>query len=168
MKIAIISDSHDNLENLNKVFQWLQKNGVKIVIHCGDVGLPETLIKAAENYDGVIHFIVGNMDHKDLFEQEFGDKRFDNLKFYGEVGEIEIENIKIAFCHKPGKAEELAKSNKYDVVFYGHTHTPWIKKVGQVFLVNPGELAGQISQPSFALYDPEESRLDLRLVGELQ
>jgi len=168
MKIAIISDSHDNFENLNKVFQWLQKNEVKLVLHCGDSGLPETWLKIAKDYGGVIHFIIGNMDHKDLFEKEFGSKTFENLKFYGEVGEIEIQGIKMAFCHKPVKAEELVKSKKYQVVFYGHTHKPWIEKVGETFLINPGELAGQMHLPTLAIYNIDEKKLDLKKVYELE
>lgn len=167
MKIAIISDSHDNMLNLVKVFQWFEENGVKIVLHCGDIGYPRTLIRVTENYKGMVHFVLGNMDCKDLFEKEFDNKTFNNLKFYGETGEIEIENIKMAFCHKPDKAEKLAKSGKYDIVFYGHTHTPWIKKIGQVFLINPGELAGQRSQATFALYDIGNKRLDLKLLDKL-
>ena len=43
MKIAIISDTHDNLANLKKAIDWIKKEKIKIVIHCGDIFKPETI-----------------------------------------------------------------------------------------------------------------------------
>lgn len=37
MKIGIISDTHDNLRNLEAALEVLQAEGVTRILHCGDV-----------------------------------------------------------------------------------------------------------------------------------
>ncbi len=40
MKIGIISDTHDRIDNLHKAITLLQVRGVQILIHCGDLCAP--------------------------------------------------------------------------------------------------------------------------------
>jgi uncharacterized protein len=43
MKIAIISDVHDNLRNLNKVLKALKEVNIDLLLHCGDWIMPFTM-----------------------------------------------------------------------------------------------------------------------------
>jgi len=74
---------------------------------------------------------------------------------------------KIAFVHYPDKAEELAKTGKYDLIFYGHDHKPWEKLVGQTKMLNPGTLAGMFSKPTFAIYDTATDKAQLILLEKI-
>jgi len=38
-------------------------------------------------------------------------------------------------------ADALADSGHYDLVVYGHTHSPDIRKVKNTLIVNPGEVS---------------------------
>ena len=154
MRIAVISDSHDNLPNLKKALDFIKKEKIKIIIHCGDISTPETLEEIAKNFKGKIHYVFGNAD-KGKFEE---DKK--------EFGEIKIAGKKIAFCHFPEKAEELAKTG-YDIVFYGHTHKPWEEVIGKTRLVNPGNLTGLWYKGTFAVYDPKTNKLELKILERL-
>ena len=40
MKIGIISDSHDDVNNVNRAIGIFEQNNVKIVIHAGDIISP--------------------------------------------------------------------------------------------------------------------------------
>jgi len=81
---------------------------------------------------------------------------------------------KVAVTHLPNVAKELAQSGKYDLVFYGHTHKPWQEKflvssglTRNCWLVNPGELAGQLYKPTFAVYDIDTGNLELKILEKL-
>ena len=55
--IAIISDSHDNLANLEEFLKQAKKYKVGTIVHCGDVTTPECLEWLVENFNGVIKVV---------------------------------------------------------------------------------------------------------------
>src|SRR3989338_11498263 len=129
MRIAIISDSHDNLPNIEKFIAWANKNKIEIMIHCGDLAAPSIIKEEfGPKFKGEFHFIHGNVADRELNQKVAGD--FKHVTCHGDQGELEVDAKKIAFNHYPRQAEELAKSGKYDLVFYGHDHKPWEKKIG--------------------------------------
>jgi putative phosphoesterase len=165
MKIAIISDTHDNLANFKKAIDLIKKERIKFLIHCGDIFEPETIKDALKDFSGKAHFVLSDVDEdyfKNIDENYF--KNFSNLKIWQKFGEIEILKKKIAFTHFPKTAFKLAFSKKYDIVFYGHLHKPCEMKFRGVKLVNPGNLAGIFFRASFAIYDTKTDKLELNLV----
>ena len=166
MKIAIISDTHDNIATLEKAVEWMNENDIKQIIHCGDLCSPDTLKEVlAPNFKGKIHMVFGNADDTDstiLISEEFK-----HVKHYGDVGESEIDGKKIAFIHYPNEAKELARSGKYDFVFYGHTHKPWEEMIGKTKLLNPGTLAGLFYKATFAVWDTSNDNFELKLLEKL-
>lgn len=168
MRVAIVSDSHDNLATMEKACAWLSQAQVKLLLHCGDVCSLSTLKEMSESFKGEIHLVFGNVDG-DTFSMLKAERegKLPNVKFYGESGELKIGGKKIGFCHAPLSARGLAASGKYDLVFYGHTHQPWEEKVGNCRLVNPGTLAGMFSKATFAVYDTRTDKLELKLIERL-
>jgi len=168
MKIAIVSDSHDNLTTLKKVVNWLNQEKIKTMIHCGDVCSPLMLRETGKAYKGVVHLVFGNVDgdHFSMLNLERIEK-IPNIRFYGKTGEIEIKDKKIAFTHELLPAKGLAVSDKYDFVFYGHSHQPWEERMGNCRLVNPGTVGGMFNKASFAVYDTKTNKLELKLVEKL-
>jgi len=218
MKIAIISDTHDNLANFKKAISLIKKEKIKILIHCGDIFEPETIKEALKDFSRKAHFVLSDVD-EDYFKprsenlttppsvRERGNvakqvkfllrgkhlekdyfKDFPNLKIWKKFGEIEISKkttthpppshspkasgLLIAFCHSPKTALGLAFSQKYDIVFYGHTHKPWEttphqsklgtgQEIRKTKLVNPGNIAGLFFKPTFAIYDIKTNKLKL-------
>lgn len=175
MHIAIISDTHDNIPNLEKFLNWAKDNKIEAIIHCGDLCAPAFLTKVlAPNFSGQIHLIYGNVGDREKLTAEVKD--FPNVKFYGDFGEIELDNKKIAFVHQPEEAKKMAETGKYDLVFYGHNHKPWIQKMRieadhnqrkSALLVNPGNLAGMFYKATFAIYDTETDKLELKILETL-
>ncbi|MFA6476265.1 MAG: metallophosphoesterase family protein [Candidatus Paceibacterota bacterium] len=164
MKIAIISDAHDNMANLEKFLEVTKREGIEGIIHCGDVTTPETLDWLAENFAGPIKLADGNME---IRREEFGQvvERHKNLEVFPEIGVWELEirgaGTKIAFTHRPNKNEELAQTKAYSFVFYGHTHKPWISQIGSVLVANPGTLGGVFTAPTYATLDTDIGQLAL-------
>ena len=153
MKFAIVSDTHDNLANFNKVIYWLNNENIEVILHCGDICNQDTINEAARNFNGKIYFVRGN-----------GDFHLDQIS---EKMELELDNKKIFFNHYPEISKQAAESGKYELVFYGHTHRPWEETIGKCRLVNPGELAGQRYKPCFAIYDTKTDKLELKILEKL-
>lgn len=168
MKIAIISDTHDNIPNIEKFLEWAQKNKIEIIIHCGDVATGETIRFLAENFKGPIHLVYGNMDWPYRVETNEACNQLENVKLHDNIGNLIIENLSIAFCHLPEVAKKLAESGKYHLVFYGHTHKPWIETLeNKCQLINPGALGGLFQKATFAAYDTENGKLELKILETL-
>ncbi len=166
MKIAIISDTHDNVPNLEKALAWMNENGIEQLIHCGDLCAPSMIVEVlGPQFSGPIHMVFGNVEDRELTPKKIAE--FDNITHYGDTGEVIIDGKKIAFIHFPEDAKELAVSGKYDLVFYGHTHKPWEEQVGSTKLVNSGTLAGLFFKASFAVYNTETDTLTLKILERL-
>jgi len=161
MKIAIISDTHDNLVNLEKYLKWCYENNIKEMICCGDVTNSETLKYFADNFNGAIHLVKGNVEIYD--EDEI--KQYDNIKYYGKVGKVEIDGKIIGICHEPYFINKMIEQNDYNIIFYGHTHQPWEEVRNEVKLINPGTLGGMFSKATFAVM--EDGKIELKILEQL-
>ncbi len=160
MKIAIISDTHDNITNLKKALSLIKKEEIKTILHCGDVASLNTLKEVFKDFKGQVYIVLGNMDY---ISKEDNQKLPENIEILGEIGEVKIDKKNIAFCHFPEKAKSLLKTKKYDIVFYGHTHKPWEEEIDKIKLVNPGNLAGIICKATFAIYNTNNN-LELKIL----
>ena len=169
MKIAIISDSHNNLVRFKKAVLWIEKNGIKTILHCGDICSPETIFEVKKGFSGKILITLGNADKGYGWEKYLKPQALknENLKIFSDFGEFLVEDCKIAFSHFPKHAKKLAKTAKYDAVFYGHTHKPWMQKIDSCLLANPGNLCGSLYIASFAVFDTVSKKLELKILEKL-
>lgn len=167
-KIAIISDIHNNEVNLKKVLDYCKRENIEMIICCGDLASQETLHFALKNFAGTFYYAFGNMDDDYLREFEHVSE-YQNAKLFTKFGETELAGKKIAFVHYPNVAKELCETGRYDFVFYGHTHKPWSSEalvketLGQkkCIMLNPGNVAGEIYPPTFAVWNTESNKFDL-------
>lgn len=167
MKVAIISDVHNNEVNLKKVLDYCQRENIKTIICCGDLASLETLNFLNNNFSDGIHYCFGNMDNGQLKNYEFS-KRYKNTIIYKDFGETEIDGRKIAFVHFPEIAKKLCETEKYDFVFYGHTHKPWEETIGKCKMLNPGNIAGEIYLPTFAVWNTSDNKFSLFRIHDLK
>lgn len=161
MKIAVVSDTHNNWANFKKAIDWIKKDNIQLILHCGDISSQEIIDDARKLFGGEIKYVKGNAD----FEMDLPD--FLEIEVEAASAEASAGRRKIVFCHFPNDAKKFAQSGKYDVVFYGHTHRPWDEKVGETHMINPGELAGQFYKPTFAVYDTATGNLELKILEKL-
>ncbi|EKE19860.1 MAG: hypothetical protein ACD_8C00094G0004 [uncultured bacterium] len=176
MKIAIISDTHDNIPNLKKVLNYCLENKIEKLIHCGDLAEIETLDYLKENFSGDIFWTFGNMDRGHAGDYPFADGKYKSINIFSKHGEVEIAGKKMAFVHYPEYARKLAEQGMFDYVFYGHTHKPWTEKIqGENFngnfkeceMLNPGNVANQYYPPTFAVWDDNDYKFKLILINGL-
>jgi uncharacterized protein len=167
MFVAIISDVHNNEVNLKKVLNHCAEKEIKTIICCGDLASLETLKLLSDSFAGIVYYVFGNMDRDQLQDLELAYKH-KNIKIFQPVGEVELESKKIAFVHYPKVAKELAETGKYNFVFYGHTHRPWEEMIGKCKMLNPGNVAGEIYPPTFAIWNTEDDKFELTRIHDLK
>jgi putative phosphoesterase len=168
MKIAIISDVHDNIPNLKKVLDYCRTNKIEKIICLGDLASIETLEYLNDNFEVGSYFTFGNMDDDYLKDYHFKDNKFRKTKIFKKEGEAEIDNKKIAFVHFPRIAKGLCKTGKYSIVFYGHTHKPWEETINNCKMLNPGTVAGQFYPATFAIWNTESDKFELVRIDQLK
>ncbi len=158
MKIAIVSDSHDHLENVEKAIQMINGIGADLLIHCGDLCSPFVVDKLAK-FSGEVNVVFGNNDGDRITIAKIAE-RFPNVTIHGESGVIDTGSGKVAWTHRPEFGNGLAATGEYRVVFSGHTHVRKSTKSGNTWHINPGELMGLREDPGFAIFDMETENLE--------
>ena len=153
MRVAILSDSHDNIPNLRSAVTYCNAYTVSVIIHCGDLISPFMLPVLAE-FGGAVHLIYGNnAGDQHLISQRCGTS-FPSLSHHGILGAIEAGGLKIAFTHYPEMARGLACQGRFQVVCCGHNHRYGVERLGECLLINPGELLGaEAVPPCFAILE---------------
>jgi hypothetical protein len=163
MKIAIISDIHDHIQNLRAASRLAQN--AEAMICCGDLCSPFIVDELAKGFaDRDIHIVFGNND-ADLFRITKKAVAYPQLKLYGEFAELNLAEKKIAVTHFDNIGRALAHSDHYDVVCFGHNHQFEITTSGRSLIINPGEIMGELTgAATLVMYDSkrhEATRIDV-------
>ena len=139
MKIGLISDTHDNIQNIRNAVREFNDKHVDIVIHAGDFVSPI----AIESHAGVkLVGVLGNND-KDISGLTSAFNKIDG-ELKGEIFETVYDGMKFAVYHGTNiaKREQLMKSGNFDVFIYGHTHRKYNRYIGTTRVINPGTAKG--------------------------
>ena len=130
MKVLIISDTHGNHKNLDRVLEQERPYGQ--VIHLGDIEGDEDYLEAAAGCP--VAAVRGNNDYFSPLPQE-------------QVIEVAGKQAFITHGHYYYVAagiEHLAKEAKgrdVELVMFGHTHRPLIRQEQGLTILNPGSLS---------------------------
>ncbi|HPT08335.1 MAG TPA: YfcE family phosphodiesterase [bacterium] len=161
MKVAIISDLHDNLATLDIFFKMIATEDINKIICCGDVTNSETLKKLATTFNQEIYLIKGNAEI--YLESDL--KKYKNINYLNRFGICQLGNFKAGLCHEPAFIKDILNQEKnIDFIFYGHTHKPWQSMKNKAILINPGTLGGVFQKPSFAIWDDISGKIKLKLI----
>lgn len=152
MRIAVISDIHDNLWSLERVLPRLAEHEVLLCL--GDICSPFTLAAIAAGFKGQVHVVWGNNDGDKLLLTRVADKA-GNVTLHGFFAHLELDNRSVMMNHYPEIIEPLARSGQFALVCHGHDHKLRAERIGSTWLVNPGEVMGRFGVVSFASYDTQ-------------
>ena len=156
MKIALMSDSHDNMDALYKAVEYCNREKVDHVLHAGDLVAP-FVSRALKKLQAPLTIVYGNND---------GERLGLNAMFKGMIfdppHEITIDNRKVLMLHAPIVLDDLRNSGKYDLVLYGHIHEIEISETNNTLVVNPGEVCGWLTGKStMAIWDTKTNKATL-------
>ena len=160
MKIGIIADTHDNLPQIKKAVEIFNQEKVELVLHAGDFVSPFTCLEF-KNLNCPLKGVFGNNDGDKIYLQE----KFKGIgELFPEPYKTNINHKNIIMLHLEKLIDDLAESQKYEVIIYGHTHRTDLRKIGKTFIVNPGECGGWLSGKStIALLDLE--KLEAKIIN---
>lgn len=154
MLIGIISDTHDNLQMVEKAVKRLNDEKVNLVLHAGDYVAPFVIPKFKALNAKLIGVFGNNDGDHELLKKRFGETS--NCEIRGRFALIDVEGFKIALLH--GDETELLNAlmdcECFNAVVHGHMHTTGVRKKGKALIVNPGEVCGYLTGKStLALMD---------------
>ncbi|MFX1309152.1 MAG: metallophosphoesterase [Promethearchaeota archaeon] len=167
MKLAVISDTHDNMNNILKAVSIINERNVDALIHCGDYVAP-FVKKWFDNLNDSIknqfYGVFGNNDGEKLFLlQNLG--QICKFAQNGHELILELGGKRIFASHMPKKQtiEALANSGDFDIILSGHTHYLSNKKLKNgILVINPGELCGYLTGKStFVIIDTEKMESEI-------
>lgn len=158
MLIGIISDTHipERVGKLpDAVFEIFED--VEMILHAGDLVSREVI----DDLDKIAptQCVQGNMDIM------YGLNLPKRLM-------ITVDSIKIGVDHGVVYPRGDTQQLKYigmemdvDVLITGHTHSPFIKELDDILLLNPGSpTVPRMSDPSVMLVDINDNKLDSRII----
>ena len=167
MKLAVISDTHDNKKKILNAVSVMNKREVDALIHCGDYCSPFTkrwFDELNETIKKDFYGVFGNNDGDHGFLRKnlgqickFTDNSIELIK------EFEGKNIFASHMPTPKLIDALANSSEFDIILSGHTHSIVNKKQDDgVLIVNPGEACGYLTGiATFAIIDTNKMEVEI-------
>jgi putative phosphoesterase len=153
MKIAILSDIHDNVPMLRKALDSCQT--AEALICCGDLCSPFVVKELGVRFSKPTHIVFGNNDG-DRFRMVTMAKAFPQLQFHGEYAELEFARRKFSINHFDSIGRALAKGGQFDVVCFGHNHRIEVTHLEKTLMINPGEIYGGLTgESTYVIYETE-------------
>ncbi|MFP4081238.1 MAG: metallophosphoesterase [Candidatus Aminicenantes bacterium] len=142
--IGIMADSHDNVPAIKKAVRFFNHTKCELVIHAGDLVAPFSA-RELEALACPVKAVFGNCD---------GEKKGLKKAFrsWGTIREAPFMfhqcGLSFLVTHLHTSLSSYISSGKYDVIVFGHTHKPEIRRMEKTLLVNPGEAGGWLSGKS--------------------
>lgn len=172
MLIGIISDTHDNLPGLQKAIKILKEQNIEMLIHCGDWVSPFTLEffdKEMKDLKIPVKSVVGN-NPGDTKRTMLSNLNMKNPIEWAKTVMLilDIDGKKAVVYHGDDREilSTLIDSQKYDIVFTGHTHASRNEVIGKTLVINPGNTCyaceGEITEKaSVAIYNSKTNKAEI-------
>jgi uncharacterized protein len=136
MQLGILSDTHDKVERTKAAVDALVESGAEVLIHCGDITIPEVVYQLAALPS---YFVFGNCDF------ELGPLRQAIAAIGGTClergGLIDLAGRRLAVTHGDSDRETARlAADRPEYLFSGHTHQALDVRRGPIRFINPGAL----------------------------
>jgi putative phosphoesterase len=157
MLVGAISDTHDNLPQVEKAVKFLNDQKAGLVLHAGDYVAGFVIPKFKQLNCKLIGVFGNNDGDHELLKKRFSETS--NCTIRDRFAKVEVEGFRIALLH--GEEIELLNAviegGIFDAVIHGHSHYSGIERRGKTLAINPGELCGYLTGKStLALIDTTE------------
>lgn len=147
MKLAIMSDTHDNLRAVKYFVEFFNEMEAEALLHAGDFISPFT-IPALAKFRGPVVGVFGNNDgdRETLRDRAEGT----SVDLYQAPHEFTFGDCQGIMAHRPVDLPDSTPTET-DLVIHGHTHEPLVENQEDHIRVNPGEAGGWLTDTSRAI-----------------
>jgi len=160
MHIAILSDTHDDLQRLERAMVLIDALKPDAVIHCGDLCGPHMLAPLGGRRAS---FVFGNNDYEEAALRKEGQRL--GIECLGHGGQITLEGKTIGVMHGHDfRAREKMLAAGVDYLLSGHTHARHDTRIGATRLINPGALY-RAKEKTFVVLNLATDGLTVHQVG---
>jgi hypothetical protein len=162
IRVGVVSDTHFPRFGRalpRALVRGLQRAGVTRIVHCGDFTdlLAVPLFEAIAPLDAV----AGNNDGDEI-RARFGRRKI-----------LTIEDVRVGMVHGDGRrgtthgrAREAFADEQVEVILYGHSHLPLVRRHDGIIVANPGSPTDKRMNPLFSYailtVDGTRARVDLK------
>lgn len=149
MRILIVSDTHGNEMNLEKLLREIGK--IDRLIHLGDVEGGEDYIQAL--VDVPVDMVAGNNDY-------FSDLPWEKIVQLGKYQALLTHGHYYYVSMGHERIRQEARNRGVDIVMYGHTHRPCLEQKNGLTILNPGSLSlprQEGREPSYIIMEIDEA-----------
>lgn len=158
MLIGLISDTHENLPNIAQAVAYFNDVGVHVVLHAGDIVAPFTAGEFQKLKCPMIAVFGNNDGERTMWKERISG--WGNI--YESCYDTIFEGNNLLLMHEPDHLDELAESQRYDIIIYGHTHRVDERVIGKTLIVNPGECGAWVSgRSTIALLELPQKKVTL-------
>jgi hypothetical protein len=160
MKLGVLSDTHEDVGNLEVALAAYRAEEIIQVIHCGDMTTAATA-RSLEGFEVV--YVDGNMDQglPEIY-RTLRDLSSHSVVLPTYEGVIEGVSIGVTHGDNENELRRLVDSGKHQYVFYGHTHRRRDEMHGSTRIYNPGALGGlQFETRSYSILDLDTGEITL-------
>jgi len=157
MLIGIISDSHDDMSSMKKAVDLLTAEKVSYVVHAGDITSPFTF-EILGGLSCPFTGIFGNNDGDKVLLKEKSGGNIHNQPHF-----MTLSERRIVVLHEADLVRAFADSGDFDLVIYGHTHSPVIRMQKRALIVNPGKV-GRLHNGESTLAIVDIEKMDARII----
>lgn len=145
MKIGIVSDTHNNLRNVQRIVELFNSAGVERVIHTGDITQAKTL-EIFAHLQMPLFGVYGNNDEGERESLEAAVDRY-GFTFSEPPYVLEWHARTIMVVHDPLEFDGHL-GDEHHLALHGHTHLYRYERgtphSGSQVVFNPGECAGHM------------------------
>jgi putative phosphoesterase len=148
MLVGVMSDTHDEITQTKKAVARFNHEGVELVLHAGDLVSP-FMLDPLKELAAPLTGVFGNNDgDRALISKKTG--TIPNMTIGGTFARLEAGGMRIALLHGNDREllETLTGCSSLDLLVYGHTHRPEVRRQGSLLIVNPGEVYGHLTGKS--------------------
>lgn len=148
MKVLIVSDSHRDNSNIEKILKKVKP--IDMLIHCGDAEGAERYIQQLAECP--IYVVAGNNDFFSTLQKElvFNIDKYKVFLTHGHYYYVSMGTERLV---------EEAKLRGVDIVMYGHTHKPLIDIRDDIVIINPGSISyprQEGRKPTYIIMETDE------------
>jgi len=156
--IGVMADSHDNLNAIRSAVRLFRESGCNLVVHSGDFIAPFAA-RELEKLGCPVKGVFGNCDGEKMGLA----KAFEAFGLIQKAPYIfHFEGLNILVSHLNARVEAFLAKQEYDLIIYGHTHKPDVRKQMRTLVINPGETGGWLTgQSTVALFDPAAGEAEI-------